>query len=63
MLWAGHIIRWADTDFMGYFGDWFKSQIGNKPDNQNVLDDLHHYYATAFEFVAIGAAELELSDQ
>ncbi len=63
MLWAGHILRWADTDFMVYFGDWFKSQIGNQPDFQNVLDDLHYYYATAFEFVAIGAAELEFSDQ
>lgn len=62
MLWSGHIIRQADDNFMGFFSQWFKSQVGNHPDSQNVMDDLHHYYATAFEFVAIGAAALELSD-
>ena len=47
---------------MKYFVDWFKSQTANQPDDQNVLYDLPNYYATAFEFVAIGAAELELSN-
>ena len=59
MLWAGDILRQADIDFMAHFADWFKLQVRNQPDSQNVLDDLHHYYATAFEFVAIGATEFE----
>lgn len=62
MLWAGYNLQQADSNFMNYFVDWFKSQTANQPDDQNVLDDLPNYYATAFEFVAIGAAEIELAN-
>jgi hypothetical protein len=41
---------------MEFFGRWFKAQVTRHPDNQHVLDDIHLYSATAFEFVAIGAA-------
>lgn len=58
ILWAGEIIRQADDGFMNYFSDWFKSAIGRHRDPQNVLSDIGEYYATAFEFVAIGAANL-----
>lgn len=58
MLWAGHSIRNADDDFMKYFTEWFISQVGSGEGKNYFLDDLHQYYATAFEFVAIGATEL-----
>jgi len=62
MLWSGHNLRQADINLLNYNVDWFKSQTANQPDDQNVLDDLPAYYATAFKFVAIGAAELELAN-
>jgi len=62
MLWAGHIIHQADNGLMGYFREWFKSQVAGRPDSHNVLVEIQTYYATVFEFVAIGAANLELPD-
>jgi len=55
-LWAGDLIRSSGTKFMNSFARWFRSQVGSHPDTLNVLQDIDKYYATAFEFVAIGAA-------
>jgi len=63
MLWAGDIIRQADIAFMGYFSEWFQKQVGNQPDSYHIKNDMRNYYSIAFEYVAIGAAELELSGQ
>ena len=59
--WAGECVAQASPGFMGCFGDWFRREVGNHPDPQDVLGEIEHYHATAFEFVAIGAASLELS--
>lgn len=57
-LMAGDAIRSADAGFMDFFAHWFKEQMSGDDDAYNVLDEIGTYYATAFEFVAIGAAHI-----
>jgi hypothetical protein len=57
-LMAADMIRRADGEFMDFFARWFCQQAAGEPDGHRVLDDMKSYYATAFEFVAIGAAHL-----
>lgn len=55
---AEDALRSADPRFMTFFAEWFKNQVVNRDDEYNVLAKIETYYATAFEFVAIGAAHL-----
>jgi hypothetical protein len=59
MMWAGQNIQNSPPEFMVGFAQWFRSQVQGLGDPSGVLHDLDRYYATAFEFVAIGAAKLE----
>jgi hypothetical protein len=59
VLWAGHYMRDADPGLMRYFAGWFATQVKGAADEQYVLNDVHEYYATAFEYITIGAAELQ----
>jgi hypothetical protein len=58
-LMAGDMIRMADQGFMNFFSQWFRQQVAGENDDYRVLDDMKSYYATAFEFVSIGAAHLD----
>lgn len=55
---AADLIRESDKSFIPYFVDWFEQQVIGEPDDQGILDEIDNYYATAFEFVAIGASYL-----
>ncbi len=57
--WAAENIQKADPSFMPYFAAWFckEAQIG-----ADTLPGLESYYATAFEFVAIGAMIIAKGD-
>ena len=57
-LMAAEIIRNADEGFMPFFSEWFREQVAGEGDDRRVLDDVDSYYATAFEYVAIGAAHV-----
>lgn len=57
-LMAANVIQNADPNFMDNFAKWFKERVTGKDDDQNVLREIDKYYATAFEFVAIGSALL-----
>jgi hypothetical protein len=57
-LMAAHVMQSADGGFMDFFGEWFRQQVTDYNDERHVLSDVSHYYATAFECVAIGAAHL-----
>ena len=58
MLWASELIRLGGDEFMNDFAEWFTSQVHGKEDSEGILTQAPRYYATAFEFVAIGAAKL-----
>ena len=53
--WAAEAIQNAAPGLMPYFADWFREEAGNEAET---LSDLESYYATAFEFVAIGAMKM-----
>ena len=57
-VWASEMIQSADPSFMPDFAEWFGEQVAGQPDPENVLSEIHQYYSTAFEFVALGAAAL-----
>ncbi len=59
ILWASHMIRNSGRNLMGTFADWFTKQVGNDHGVEDMRLDLSGYYATAFEFIAIGAMEVE----
>jgi hypothetical protein len=74
LLWASHTIRTAYSGLMDDFADWFISAGARekvKTDDsgeefvtaKDFRDELHMSYATAFEFIAIGATLLENSDK
>ena len=56
---AADIMREADVNLMKLFGEWFKQQVAGGSNPWRILEDITSYYATAFEFVAIGAAHLD----
>jgi hypothetical protein len=58
LVWASEMISLGGDEFMSDFAEWFTRQVHGKDDSEGVLAELPHYYATAFEFVAIGAAKL-----
>lgn len=54
-LWAGELLRSSEDGFMKHFADWFQDSL--QPSRRNDVPlTLIEYRATAFEFVAIGAA-------
>jgi hypothetical protein len=61
-LWAGSLIQHAHPNLMVCFQDWFKREVQGAEDPHNILDRMDTYYATAFEFVAIGAMCMEHKD-
>lgn len=60
MLWAGKHIQMADAEFFSDFETWFKAQVEGEEDPNGVLEEIGKYHATAFEYVAIGAAKLQI---
>lgn len=60
MLWAGRHIQNADPEFFKDFEEWFRAQVEGEDDPNGVLEEAGKYHATAFEYVAIGAAKLTL---
>jgi len=61
-LMAANVIQEADASFMPHFRQWFSRQVGRCNDEHGVLDEVSRYFATAFEYAAIGAAHLELRE-
>lgn len=60
LLWGGHMIRNAYVNFMDDFADWFIKAVMQEGDNaEDFHDELRVSFATAFEFIVIGAAHLE----
>lgn len=60
IAWASEIIRRRHPDLMTYFSEWFVEETKTADDDIDDLRiDLRTYYATAFEFIAIGAAHIE----
>ena len=60
VLWAAHHIQQADDSFMAWFEGWMQQRFPNDIPKYSSARRLRSLYATAFEFVAIGAAYLEL---
>jgi len=58
-LWAAHCIQQSDGDFMEWFREWMESKFADDLAGLRIRQRLQTFYATAFEFVAIGAACLE----
>jgi len=60
LLWASHMIRTAYPRLMDDFANWFIEAVNEEGANaDDFRDELRLSYATAFEFIAIGAAHLE----
>jgi hypothetical protein len=57
IVWGSDMTRRSTPNLMEYFAEWF---IKETRDDNNIdfLEDLKTYYATAFEFIAIGACHL-----
>ena len=49
----------CSQDSMALFADWFVKVVGSERNAEDFRQELKTYYATAFEFVAIGATFLE----
>lgn len=59
LLWASHMIRNAHPALMEDFAAWFIETVSEEESAENFRDELRMSYATAFEFIVIGAASLE----
>ena len=55
-LWASELVKDADPRFMAIFAEWAMRQMPNISEAETLTTSLSTYYATAFEFVAVGAA-------
>jgi hypothetical protein len=58
-LWAASYIMGRHSEFMHWFVDWMNLHFSTDIAKYGLAARLPSYYATAFEFVAIGAAHLE----
>jgi hypothetical protein len=58
-LWAADYIQQCNDEFMDWFVNWMEREYADDLAKYDVRQELHGFYATAFEFVAIGAASLE----
>lgn len=59
LLWAGKSVQECSQKSMQCFSNWFVDIVSSGRDAEDFRRELQTYYATAFEFVAIGAAYLE----
>lgn len=59
-LWAAYYIQHGDPDFMTWFATWMHLNFSDDLTKYYMADKVSSLFATAFEFVAIGAAYLEL---
>jgi hypothetical protein len=59
LLWAGKAIHQSGSDLMAEFASWFVETVSDDGIGTDFLQELKRYYATAFEFIAIGSAWLE----
>jgi hypothetical protein len=63
LLWASHSIRNAYAGFMDDFADWFIATVRHEGEEaEDFRGELRSSFATAFEFIIIGAAHLEGGD-
>lgn len=58
VLWASEVMQSADAECMPRFARWLTSQAPDPSALEPPLQEIEHYYAAAFEVVAIGAAHL-----
>jgi hypothetical protein len=58
-LWAAHYIQQSNSEFMEWFVDWIDRNFSDDLAKYSIGQRIHTFYATAFEFVAIGAAYLD----
>jgi hypothetical protein len=54
--WARSLILAGGSGLMTLFAKWFCEQVSGHPDPQTVCADVNQYYATAYEFIVVGAA-------
>jgi hypothetical protein len=59
LLWGGSMIRSAYPTLMENFAAWFIETVSKQRNAEDFRDELRVSYATAFEFIIIGAAYLE----
>ena len=57
--WGARYIQLGGSPFMGWFADWISQNFSDDIVKYNMDQRINTLYATAFEFVAIGAAYLE----
>jgi hypothetical protein len=60
-LWANEIMCGSDSACMAAFAHWFTLQTDGHADPQGIRQEVHQYYAAAFEMIAIGAAHCNSS--
>jgi hypothetical protein len=60
IAWANSLIRQRHASLMDDFSQWFMATVGASQAERSLLPQITEYYATAFEFMAIGATYLEL---
>lgn len=56
-LWAAETIQQRHPDFMSWFADWMSTNFDADIRSYQLQDLIPQLYATAFEFVMIGAAQ------
>lgn len=61
-LWAASCIQFSNPEFMGWFSEWMDQRFAADITQYGLGQSLSVYYATAFEFIAIGAAYLEIGE-
>jgi hypothetical protein len=62
VLLANRVMRQEPQVVMRKLVDWVARQAGVEGDSKALPPGLHNYYSTAFEFIAIGASEIETGD-
>jgi hypothetical protein len=62
LLWAGKVLRQGASDLMAGFATWFVGAVRDDRNADDFRQQLMRYYATAFEFIAIGSTLLELKE-
>jgi hypothetical protein len=61
IVWGNELIRGCDPKLMEHFAEWFIQET-KRPDDDvsDMREELKTYYATAFEFISIGACYLKM---
>jgi hypothetical protein len=59
-LWAAGYIQGSDSSFMDWFAEWMTSNYREDIERYCIQGSIRRLYATAFEFVAIGATLIEM---